>query len=112
MFSSNLRQFGIRHVLIGTVLVSIAMGLIATQWNVTVMLGIIILVGFSGGVCSYVMMFISDLIDERRIDERNRRSRFLNFVGLLIILLTALTVMLLSVVFLFLTLVWSLEKVP
>ena len=111
MFSKNVKQFGIRHVLIGTVLVGIAMGLIATQWNLAVMLGYLILVGFAGGLLSYSMMFISDLIDDRRIDDRSRRSRFFNFVGLLIVLLTVLTVGLLGVVLLLQTAIWLLERV-
>lgn len=112
MFSSNLRQFGIRHVLIGTVLVSIAMGLIATKWRLVSMLGIIMLVGFIGGAFSYAMMFISDLIDDRRVDDRKIRSRFFNFMGLSTLLVTALTVMLLGLVLLFMTLFWLLERVP
>ena len=112
MFSNNLKQFGIRHVLVGTVLVGIAMGLISTQWALAVMLGVLILVGLTGGLLSYVMMFISDLVDDRRIDDRNLLSRFLNWVGLLIILATSLAVILLGAAILFQSGYLLLERIP
>ena len=112
MFSKNLKQFEIRHVLVGTVLVAGAMGLIATQWYLAMLLGILILVGIVGGSFSYGLMFISDLIDDRRIDDRNRRSRFFNCSGLLILLVTAVSVVLLGLGWMVLTVFWLLEKVP
>ena len=110
MFNDNIRQFGIRHILVGTVLVSIAMGLLATLSDLAVMLAVLILVAIAGGLSSSAMMFVSDLIDNRRIDDRRKLSRFFNFAGLVIILVTALTLFLLGVVFLLQLAIWFLEK--
>lgn len=112
MFSKNVKQFGIRHVLIGTVVVAIAMGLIATKWKVAVSLGTLILVGFTGGFFSLAMMFISDLIDDRRIDDRSKRSRIFNFAGLVILLATAVTVILMAMTILIQSAIWFLDRVP
>lgn len=112
MFSDNIRQFRIRHILVATGLVAIAMGLFATRSDLVMPLATWILVAIAGGLSSFAMMFVSDLIDNRRIDDRKRLSRFFNAIGLLILLVTALTLCLLGVVILFQLAVWLLEMVP
>lgn len=112
MISTNLKQFGIKHLLAAFVLVSISMGLIATKWSLAVSLGFLILVGVAGSFSSFVMMSISDLIDDRRIDDRNLASRFSNCLGLLILAVTALTVVTWGAMLMLQLGLWLLEEVP
>ncbi len=112
MYSDNMKQFRIRHIFTGVVLVSIAMGLITTEWPLAATLGKLLLVICIGTFFSYLMMFISDLIDDRRIDDRRLLSRFFNLIGLIFIMVTFLTAIPLGFVFLFQSAYWLSTLLP
>ena len=51
------------------------------------------LVAVGGYMSAYAMMFVSDVLDSRPIEQRRLRSRFFNGCGLLILLLTFIAVL-------------------
>lgn len=110
MYSTNLKQFQIRHLLVGFVVVGVGMGMIFSAWSFSVTLGILVIAAATGWALGYCSMFVSDLIDDRKIDERVWGSRFFNFVGLLIVLVTVAVVAFLGLVasFQFLTFILDL----
>ncbi len=100
MFSANMKQFGIRHVFAGFILVSVGMALVFSGWYPAITLGILLLVAASGGFFASVLMLVSDMIDDRRIDDRKRLSRFFNFCALMVVATTTICVLGLGVLFL------------
>lgn len=99
MFSSNMKQFKLRDILGAFILAGVGMALLANGWGPAVTLGTLILVGITGGLAAVATMTTSDFMDDRRIDDRRWSSRVVNGIGLLLILATLLTVLLLGVVF-------------
>lgn len=109
MFSTDVRQFKIRSLLIAFVLFSIAMGLITTRSWVLVSWGILILVGVVGFTAAFAMFFASDLIDNRRVDDRKLASRFFNAAGVLAVVATLAVILLIGAVVLLQTGMWMLD---
>lgn len=108
MFSADVRQFRIKHILVGFLLVGLAMSLVMSESIVSFLWGELILIGIVGATLSYVMLFVSDTIDNRPIDDRKLSSRFFNMLGLVILIGTGVLFLLHSVYTLFHTGLWVL----
>lgn len=89
--------------MIGLLVTAVAMALLSTKSQLPLMWGAFFLTGILGLFFTYAMMFISDWIDDRRMDDRKLSSRFFNGIGLLIIAGTALVLLGLGAYALFMT---------
>ena len=109
MFSADVRQFKIRNLLIGLFLFGVGMGLITTNSRVLSSWGITVLAGVAGVAVAYAMMFVSDLLDTNRVDDRKLSSRFFNALGLSAVIATVLLVAITGLVAGLQTLLWLLD---
>ena len=92
MVATDIKQFSIRQLLFCVVVFGIGMGLVSSETEAGVAWGVPILVGLTGVFFGYSLMFVSDMIDKRRIDLRISSSRFFNSCALMTIVGTCLLV--------------------
>lgn len=109
MFSSDVKQFKIRHVLIAIVVFAIGMGLVSSGQTLLIQWGALLLAAIVGVTLAYMALFTSDLIDIKRIDDRRLMSRFFNSIGLFIIAVTMLVLLVFGAIVFFQSLVWFLD---
>lgn len=109
MYSANVKKFSIRHLLIGSALLSFGLGLVLSKYYVLVTFGIALLSAMLGFFLAYCLFFVSDLIDDRPVDDRRLSSRFFNFMGLLVVMFTVLIVVVLLIIFLLQIVYWILN---
>ena len=109
MFSEDVRQFRIGHILLSFFLIGFAMALVSIEGYLSVRWGQLMLVGLIGVSMSYFVIFLSDVLDQGPIGNRNLWSRLFNSVGLAVFLITALVVFVFGLIVIFQSVLWAVD---
>ena len=109
MFSTDVKQFRLSHILVAFVLFGGAMALIASGEDLSVQWGWFFMTGLVGTSLAFGAMFVADLIDVRRMDDRKLSSRFFNGVGLGLLALTVLILLVFGAIVVFQSGIWFLH---
>ena len=109
MFSADVKQFRISHILIAFVMFGAAMGLISSGEDLSFQWGVFLMTGLVGTSMAYFCMFVADVIDIRRMDDRKSSSRFFNGIGLGLLAFTLLILLAFGAFVMFQSVLWFLD---